>query len=223
MPRSMKFRLPFKLPKLFSRWQGDGERRGMRDADVDEASLEEVGRFVPERRPLEQEQVRSETVTAADSDHIAPGGEELVISLSVLARDDTGFGGEAVIAAAGELGLDFGPMDIYHCYAGEDKHGAPVCSVANIFEPGHLRIDEPGAFSTRGLAVFMVLPGPREPREAFDTLLRIGEGLAERLDGELCDERRNVLTRQTIGHLKERIESYRFKQRMTQLRQRSGA
>ena len=222
-PRQMRFKLPVSFSSLLSRLGRREQRAALRDAQVDAEAIEEVGRFVPERRPLDPNQLHSESVKAGpDSDHIAPGGEELVISLTVIAKDAQPFGGEAIARAADELGLRFGPMDIYHSFAGADTTGPAVCSVANMFEPGHLRVDSAGDFETRGLALFMVLPGPREPREAFDHLLRVGEGLAEKLDGELCDERRSVLTRQTIGHLKERIESYRFKQRMAHLQQRGA-
>lgn len=226
-PRPMKFKLPFDLSSLLDRLpdrlRGGSRRASYHDVDVDADSIDEVGAFVPERRPLDQEQLHNESLkAAADSDHIAPGGEELVIALTVIAKDAQPFRGEAIVRAAAELGLRFGPMDIYHCFADERDTGPAVCSVANMYEPGHLKFDQPESFETRGLALFMVLPGPQEPRAAFENMLRIGEGLAERLEGELCDDQRSVLTRQTIGHLKERIEAYRFKQRMAHLQQRGA-
>jgi cell division protein ZipA len=74
-----------------------------------------------------------------------------------------------------------------------------------------------GTFDTPGLVLYLHLPAPVEAREAFDILIEKGRKLAEVLEGDLCDETRSVLTNQTIGHLKEKVEAYRFKQKMTQL------
>ena len=57
-------------------------------------------------------------------------------------------------------------------------------------------------------------------RRAFDKTLEVGMGLAEALDGELCDDSRSVVTAQTVSHLKEEIEAYRFKVRMAGVKQR---
>ena len=68
--------------------------------------------------------------------------------------------------------------------------------------------------------MYLHLPAPIEARAAFDNLIEIGHKLEAVLEAELCDETRSVLTKQTIGHLKEKVEAFRFKQKMTQLQRR---
>jgi cell division protein ZipA len=232
LPQSLRFRMPKRALQWLQRLRdGHGTETASAESEehpfkqqLDAETASSFGSFVAERGPLETDQAQDSHVMAdVDADLIAPGGEQLVISLCVLAHDGERFAGDAIIQAVEDLGLQFGAMNIYHCLAkAADGHGQAVCSVANLLEPGHLKIDNPQNFATPGLAIFMVLPGPQEPREAFETLLEVGRGLASALDGELCDESRSVITNQTIGHLKEKIESYRFKQRMARLQQRGG-
>ena len=56
-------------------------------------------------------------------------------------------------------------------------------------------------------------------REAFKLILDKAHKLAELLGGELCDETRSMLTEQTIGHIKEKVEAFRFKQQMAAMKQ----
>jgi cell division protein ZipA len=65
----------------------------------------------------------------------------------------------------------------------------------------------------------MQLPGPVDARTAFEQTLKLGRILAEKLDADLCDETRSVLSLQSIEHLKEKIEAYRFKTRMAKIQQ----
>ena len=51
-------------------------------------------------------------------------------------------------------------------------------------------------------------------------LLDKAHALAESLGGEVCDETRSILTEQTIGHIKEKVEAFRFKQQMAAMKQR---
>ncbi|MDR9435451.1 MAG: cell division protein ZipA C-terminal FtsZ-binding domain-containing protein, partial [Thiohalophilus sp.] len=98
----------------------------------------------------------------------------------------------------------------------------PVFSLANTVEPGTFDLNAIEQLQTPGLSLFMQLPAPIDSREAFELMLKTGRNLAEQLGGDLCDERRNVLTLQTIGHLKEQIEAFLFRRKMAGLqKQRS--
>ena len=63
--------------------------------------------------------------------------------------------------------------------------------------------------SSPGLTFFMRLPGPIDGKNAFDDMLSAAESVASFLGGELRDERRSVLTRQTTDHMRERIMEFR--------------
>jgi len=148
----------------------------------------------------------------------APDGEPLIIALNIMARPPARFHGLDILAALKDNGFVFGEMNIFHYYPEGAGGGRPLCSIANTVEPGRFDIEHLAELETPGLSLFMQLPGPLEGRAAFDKVLQLGRTLADRLGGDLCDETRSVLTLQTIGHLKETIENFRFRQKMAGLR-----
>ncbi|MFO8024058.1 cell division protein ZipA [Thiohalophilus sp.] len=148
-------------------------------------------------------------------------GESLVTVLNVMAKAGRQFAGMDILDALYANDLRHGEMMIFHRYP--DEGGVrPVFSLANTVEPGAFDLSSIEQLQTPGLSLFMQLPAPIDSREAFDLMLKTGRNLAEQLDGDLCDERRNVLTLQTIGHLKEQIEAFLFRRKMAGLqKQRS--
>lgn len=156
-------------------------------------------------------------------DAVEEEGESLVIALNVMAKAGHYFPGEEVLAALQDNDLEHGEMQIFHRYPDGAANGRPVFSLANTVEPGTFDLNTMEALQTPGLSLFMQLPGPMDARKAFELMLNTGRQLAEQLGGDLCDERRNVLTLQTTGHLKEQIEAYLFRRKMARLqKQRPG-
>ncbi|ADE14599.1 cell division protein ZipA [Nitrosococcus halophilus Nc 4] len=129
-------------------------------------------------------------------------GPELIIVLTVVARGKSMFRGTEIVQVLEGKGLRHGEMDIYHAYS---PGGRAVFSVANIMEPGSFDLEQIDHLSTPGLALFLRLPGPAGGFAAFDAMLETAELLAEKLNGEVRDERRNVLTAQAIEQIRERI------------------
>ena len=144
-------------------------------------------------------------------------GEPLVIVFTIMARKGQTFSGLNILEALLASGMQHGDMQIFHRYVDASQTTTPVCSLANVVEPGVFDIKRIEEVVTPGLSLFMQLPGPLEGREAFDIMLKTGRTIAEQLGGELCDETRSVLTMQTIGHIKEKIEAFSFKQKMSSI------
>lgn len=144
-------------------------------------------------------------------------GESLVIVLNVMAKADNPFHGADILAVLRANDLEHGEMMIFHRYPDGAGHSRPVFSMANTVEPGTFDLSTIEHLHTPGLSLFMQLPGPIDSREAFELMLKTGRQVAEQLGGDLCDERRNVLTLQTIGHLKEQIEAFLFRRKMAGL------
>lgn len=144
--------------------------------------------------------------------------EPLLIVMTVMAKPEQLFSGMDIFEAALANGFVHGDMNIFHFYPEQDSNRA-VCSMANAIEPGYFDIKNIEQVQTPGLTLFMQLPGPMESREAFEQTVKLGRGLAEQLQGDLCDETRSVLTMQTIEHLKEKVEAHIFKARMNQIQQ----
>ncbi len=98
-----------------------------------------------------------------------------------------------------------------------------LLGLANIVEPGTFNEEKFDSFESPGLVLYLHLPAPIEAREAFLILINKGRELAAKLFGDMCDDTRSILTNQSISHLKEKVEAYRFKQKMTQIKNTRNA
>ena len=184
--------------------------------------LEELDSIVANKTTgLEQIADDVSLIVELTSDQIAPQGEQLFIPLTIKGRHGRRISGEVIKSATRECQFMLKDSGIFY-YEVADAQGFKqnLLGLANIMEPGTFDEDTLDSFETPGLVLFLHLPAPVEAREAFDILLKQGRQLAMLLEGELCDDARNVLTNQSIGHLKEKVEAYRFKQKMTQIKHR---
>lgn len=165
------------------------------DIDADIAMAWEVGEAgaAAAEAGVESGQGGDEAAAAA-----AALPERLVI-FYLKAPEGHAFAGPALFEALAAAGLALGSMGIYH---DTDSHGETVFSVANLFEPGTLETDDPDGFSTRGVALFMQLPGPRDEQDAFERMLGKAEILAERLGGELHDEHHQPLDSESVARIR---------------------
>ncbi len=138
-----------------------------------------------------------------------------ILIIHVVARNEQGFKGPALLQSILESGLRFGAMDIFHRHESMTGNGDKLFSMANALNPGTFDLDDMDLFSTRAVCFFMGLPGPRNSRQAFDLMIAAARKLAKELDGDLKDDHRSVLTAQTIEHYRQRIADFE-RQRLTQ-------
>ena len=146
-----------------------------------------------------------------DEGGTAPGValEERVVAMYLKAPEGQSFGGEDLQQALAAVDLRFGEMAIFHHYGiGKLYAPRPLFSVANMFEPGTIEIDNIDDFSTQGLAFFLRVPARVESSLVFELMLNTAQRLAERLGGELLDDTRAPLTTQAIGHLRKLVKEY---------------
>ncbi len=133
---------------------------------------------------------------------------ELIITLSVLSRSEDGFVGDKLLHCMLSRGLRFGEMNIFHRHKNTSGNGVVQFSLANALKPGTFDLDDMDSFKTRGVTLFMMLPGPKEPLKSFKLLLETAKHLASELDGQVVDSSRSVLTKQTIQHFNEQIQDF---------------
>jgi cell division protein ZipA len=141
------------------------------------------------------------------------GVEPLVLVLTVLAEENQMFSGTDIEDALLAEGLKYGDMRIFHYFKLDDSKPSPqdreaVFSVANLLEPGYFDLDTLAELETPGLSLFCQLPGPLPGNEALDCLLDKARGLAVRLNGRMCDDKRNVFTTQAKTHYLDRIAAF---------------
>jgi cell division protein ZipA len=134
----------------------------------------------------------------------APPGQEKIIALHIAAKSGQ-FQGPALHNALQLNRLRFGMHDIYHRIT--EVNGVPeaVFSVASMVKPGQLNPDTSEGFATPGLTLFMVMPGPLEGAHAFRDMLDTANRLAQRLGGEVLDEKRSQMTHQTEQYVFDQI------------------
>ncbi|GAA3585867.1 cell division protein ZipA [Marinobacter xestospongiae] len=154
---------------------------------------------------------------AADPDQPPAGANrpeaQEVIVINVLAKADSDFQGGALRKLFDACGLLHGDMGIYHRHESSDTRSPVQFSVANAVEPGTFSPADMAQQSTPGISFFMSLPGPSNALQAFDFMLETAQCVVHNLGGELKDERRSVMTGQTIEHCRQRIREYERKRR----------
>jgi len=128
-----------------------------------------------------------------------------VFMLNVVARNPAGFKGEDILQILLACDLRFGDMSFFHRHEFEAGKGAIQFSVANMMQPGVFDIDHMQQFNTPGLVFFVTLPGPEDMMKAFDYMLETAQAVARNLEGDVLDETRSVMTKQTLEHNRQQI------------------
>ncbi|WP_372963914.1 cell division protein ZipA [Marinobacter sp.] len=145
-----------------------------------------------------------------------PEAKEVLV-INVLSRQGEPFQGAVLKKLFEACGLEYGDMDIYHRHEGSDTTSPVQFSVASAVEPGTFRPEDMPALSTPGISFFMSLPGPTNSLQAFEFMLETAQCVVRNMGGELKDERRSVMTPQTIEHCRQRIREFERKQRFNRV------
>lgn len=116
----------------------------------------------------------------------APVEDPKIIALLIAEREGTSILGQRLHQVLQGQGLVFGERKIYH----RMDRDQPLFSVASLLKPGTLDPVDADSFTTPGLTIFMVLPGPQDPNAALRQLLQTAKALAVGLNAELFDDKR---------------------------------
>jgi cell division protein ZipA len=157
-------------------------------------------------------QVEPEEATAGeDADAVDPprSAEQLqkIITLRFLPRDGQ-FACDIVMLALRAAGLRHGRFGIFHKQV-DDFNDDPLFSVASLTEPGSFDLARASETTIRGMSFFMILPGPGDPLDRFDAMVRTARELARELDGELRDEQGSSWSIQRERFVREEIIHFR--------------
>lgn len=177
---------------------------------ADRTLQEESGEARPDAAQPSAAQPNAARPSAARPASDAPGVlpreiDPEVFMLNVVARDPRGFKGEDILHILLACDLRFGDMSFFHRHEFEAGKGAIQFSVANMMQPGVFDIDDMTGFNTPGLVFFLTLPGPEDMMKAFDYMLETAQAVSRNLGGDVLDESRSVLTKQTLDHSRQQI------------------
>ena len=139
-----------------------------------------------------------------------------VLILYVLMPEGTDINGAMLLPSLLTLGFKYGEMNIFHRHQDSAGSGEVLFSLANMFNPGTFDLEEMDKLQTRGLSLFMTLPGPGEALQNFNLMHNAAKKLAEEFGGQVLDGQRSMLTVQTVRHYVERIREFQRQQLLRQ-------
>lgn len=130
--------------------------------------------------------------------------EEKIIALLIAEREGTSIFGPKLHASLKKQALQYGERQIYH----RMEQGMIVFSVASLLKPGALDPELSADFSTPGLSVFMVLPGPVKPVAAFQDMVSTARALAKSLNADVYDSKRQLFSADSERAQKAEVEAW---------------
>ncbi|MDR3441642.1 MAG: cell division protein ZipA C-terminal FtsZ-binding domain-containing protein [Legionella sp.] len=158
---------------------------------------EEPEVVAPEPKATLRMDVETETVEV-----IEETGPALMMFL--LAKENRQFAGYELLQTVLTAGLRFGEGGLFHRHQFTNGDGPILCSLAAATNTGVFDLQNIGAFSVRGLCLYMKSScNPGIDAERFAVMLDTAHQLKEGLDAHLLDDQRKPLT-------EERIERYHY-------------
>lgn len=161
-----------------------------------------------DRQPVKESPAGKASRSAKAADQKNAKDVMEVIVLHVMAKKDAHFEGPQLLDALLANGLRYGDMGIFHRHESENGSGPVHFSLANSVKPGVFDLSAMETFTTPGVTLFMPLEGLKNPLDCFGQLIKTSQALAKTLSGELKDETRSALTKQTIEHYRQQIIEY---------------
>lgn len=137
-----------------------------------------------------------------------PAEPEEVLIINVMAHKGEMLDGADLLDVILRCGMRYGDMDIFHRYSDAKGDGALLFSMANMVKPGTFDLDAMDDFETPGISLFMTLPINADSMQSFELMVDTAQAIAEALNGELKDEQRSAMTRQTLEHCRQRIRDF---------------
>jgi cell division protein ZipA len=156
----------------------------------------------------DQGELAIEEASVTEEESLPPLGPppDKIICLFLQARDSHRISGVDLLDAALKSGMVFGERDIF--YRVMDESEEVIFSMANLEKPGSFDKTAWNSLETKGVTMFMTLPGPMSSLDAWDALLATSRRIAELLHADLLDDSHSVFTRQREGQIREELREY---------------
>jgi cell division protein ZipA len=122
--------------------------------------------------------------------------------------------GRDLLQALLEQGMRYGDMNIFHRHQARNGRDELQFSMANALEPGTFDIDSMETQTFRAVTFFLKMPGPANPGDALERMIKTVRHLGDRFGGEVRDDQHSALTQQTIEHMRERVRDFERRARV---------
>ncbi|WP_298622200.1 cell division protein ZipA C-terminal FtsZ-binding domain-containing protein [uncultured Legionella sp.] len=121
------------------------------------------------------------------------------LMMFLLAKDNRLFAGYELLQTVLAAGLRFGEGHLFHRHQFSNGQGPVICSLAAATATGVFDLQNIGAFSVRGLCLFMQASNnPSIDEERFSIMLETARQLSDGMDAHLLDDQRKPLTEARI-------------------------
>jgi cell division protein ZipA len=147
-------------------------------------------KLIPESEPLVELKQEAKKAEAAES----------TVMMFLLAKENRQFAGYELLQTVLASGLRFGDGHLFHRHQFANGQGPVLCSLAAATSSGVFDLQNIGAFSVRGLCLFMhASKNPSIDKERFSIMLETARQLSEGMDAHLLDAQRKPLTEERIA------------------------
>lgn len=145
-----------------------------------------------------------------------PVGEKLsereaaqeIFVINILKQDGKGLQGRELAHIFKVCDMRHGEMNIFHRFEQANAQGKIQFSVTNAIEPGTFDLATIDELVTPGISLFMSLPGPEKPMEAFDAMAEVALVFSRNFNASLHDDTHSDLTPQTLEHYRNRVREF---------------
>ncbi|HHT0593005.1 TPA: cell division protein ZipA C-terminal FtsZ-binding domain-containing protein [Legionella anisa] len=122
------------------------------------------------------------------------------LMIFLLAKENRQFAGYELLQTVLAAGLRFGQGQLFHRHQFPNGQGPVLCSLAAATATGVFDLQNIGAFSVRGLCLYMhSSKNSSIDIERFAVMLETARQLSEGLDAHLLDDQRQLLTEERIA------------------------
>lgn len=122
------------------------------------------------------------------------------LMMFLLAKENRQFAGYELLQTVLAAGFRFGDDGLFHRHQFTNGDGPIICSLAAATATGIFDLQNIGAFSVRGLCLYMqATNNPKVDAPHFSLMLDTAKQLSDGLDAHLLDEQRRPLTAERLA------------------------
>lgn len=146
----------------------------------------------------EVESTQKKATPMPQSEELKHHDEPLTVMMFLQAKNNRMLAGYELLQTVLAAGLRFGEGNLFHRHQFSNGEGPVLCSLASATATGVFDLQNIGAFSVRGLCLFMQSSGnPAIDTERFNIMLETAKQLRDDLDANLLDFQQKSFSNET--------------------------